>query len=224
MEVCEIKTALLSIISHAFVFIFPPCNRKCRRVQHEEHFVLCYSRSAVVLLFSQLSACKCLFTLSAFCWQRCTSLRIKPSACLPSRSVSQSGVIWVCWQMDAHALQQVGCRPSQAGLGGQGLQEIGDQVEIHIQRLNLLLFPLSARMCFRDFGWPCFLVFLLGSRIHIQLMKMEFNINKEVVEKMVCFYIFTGVWRTKPRILTFSDGMKLFPMFVPLSSWSIWSM
>jgi len=44
--------------------------------------------------------------------------------------------------VDAQALQQVGGGACQTGLGAQGLQEVGDQVEVQVQGLDLLLLLL----------------------------------------------------------------------------------
>lgn len=49
--------------------------------------------------------------------------------------------------MDPQALQQVGSRSSQSSLAAEGLQQVGHQIEVDIQRLDLLLRLLWACLC-----------------------------------------------------------------------------
>lgn len=50
--------------------------------------------------------------------------------------------IRVGWEVQAQALQQVGGRSCQPVLAAQGLQQVCDQVEVHIKRLDLFLCVL----------------------------------------------------------------------------------
>lgn len=59
----------------------------------------------------------------------------------------------------AQTLQQVGGRSGKPSLTAEGLQQVGDQVEVHVKRLNLLLCLLHPSLhqkaiCGRGFGRP----------------------------------------------------------------------
>lgn len=63
-----------------------------------------------------------------------------PSRPVQNRLCGSLLAVRVWRQVQPQALQQVGGRSSQTFLTAERLQQVGDQVQVHIQRLDLLLF------------------------------------------------------------------------------------